>query len=303
MSDFRSALVAGGLRPRDVIPDGKIRRCATEAQPKKRNGWYVWHAAGHGVWGDWSTGSSLPTGRWNDESAEHAPRPDLERRMQAQRERERAERRAGISRARDIWRRARPLHSPHGYIAGKGLSPLGCAGLRVLDGLLVVPMVSRGSMLSVQTIDAQGTKKFAWQAPTRGTYHLIDRPRAAVTVIAEGLATGLAIFQSLRMSRVIVAFNAGNILPVVDALRPTGSVVIAADNDWGTQARRGFNPGIQAAQNAAELIDCGVWWPEGIEGTDAADYLREVGTGAARQLERQILSKARMVRKQEVASI
>ena len=111
----------------------------------------------------------------------------------------------------------------------------------------------------------------------------------------EGLATGLAIFQSLRMARVIVAFDAGNLIHTVDHLRPTGSVVICADNVHGTEAKRGTNPGREKAANAAELIGAGVAWPEGIEGTDLADYLAEVGEGGARKMERLILAKARYV--------
>lgn len=80
----------------------------------------------------------------------------------------------------------------------------------------------------------------------KGGAYVSDRPRVAVTAVCEGLATGLAIFQSLRMARVIVAFDAGNLIHAVGQLRPTGSVVICADNDHGTEAKRGLR--IQAAR-------------------------------------------------------
>ena len=98
--------------------------------------------------------------------------------------------------------------------------------------------------------------------------------------------------------RVLVCFNADNLLAVVEEVKPTGSVVIAADNDWQTAMKphmHGVNPGISKAQNAAELIGAGVAYPEGITGSDWADYLRERGPGSGRQLERQILAQAKYV--------
>lgn len=71
--------------------------------------------------------------------------------------------------------------------------------------------------------------------------------------------------------------------------------MICADNDHGTEAKRGTNPGREKAANAAELIGAGVAWPEGIEGTDFADALLEFGQGGHKRIERQILAKARYV--------
>jgi putative DNA primase/helicase len=169
------------------------------------------------------------------------------------------------------------------------------AALRVHGDALIVPVFWRDRLMSIQSITPDGQKRFWTGAPVKGGALVLDRPRAALTAVCEGLATGLAIFQSLRMARVIVAFDAGNLVHAVDQLRPTGSVVICADNDHGTEAKRGTNPGREKAANAAELIGAGVAWPEGIEGTDWADYLAEVGEGGARKMERLIQAKARYV--------
>jgi putative DNA primase/helicase len=197
--------------------------------------------------------------------------------------------------ARAFWQRARPLNRLHPYVDRKGLAALGCAGLRQHDGLLVVPVWHGQWLISVQTITPDGEKRFWPGAPVKAGAYVIERQRAAVTAVVEGLATGLAVFQAVRQARVIVAFDAGNLLPVVDRIRPSGSVVLCADNDWGTQAKRGVNPGIDKARNAAQLIGAGVAWPDGIEGTDFADYLKEVGEGAARKVERLILAQSRYV--------
>ena len=298
---FRHALEAAGLRPRDIVPDGKIRRCATESHPGKRNGWYVWHADGHGAWGDWSSGGGEALGHWRDErsTVDAAAMARMAAATKRQRDQERAARIQATRSARAYFARSRSCTRLHPYLANKGLSPVGTQGLRENDGMLVVPVMWRGRVISVQTIAPDGTKRFAFGAPVKGGSFVIDRPRAAMTVVAEGLATGLAIFQCVRNARVVVAFDAGNLLPVTLESKFSGSVVFAADNDWGTLARRGFNPGIEKATNAAELIGAGVAWPKDIEGTDWADALKQYGPTGARKIERCIQAGVKYVAARE----
>ncbi|MEY3252439.1 MAG: hypothetical protein RL227_1412 [Pseudomonadota bacterium] len=292
MSTFRQALEAAGLRPRDIVPDGKWRRCATEDKPKKRNGAFVLHPDGRGFWRNWATDSDLST--WTPEGFTRAAVVDpavAERRRQQ----ERAQRIQAIRSARAFWNNARPCTRLHPYLERKGLSALGTIGLREHDGWLVVPVMWRGRVISIQRIHPDGTKRFAVGAPVKGGHYAITRERAALTVVCEGLATGLAIYQCVRNAAVIVAFDAGNLLPVVQELKPHGNVILAADNDMGTQMRRGFNPGIDKAKNAADLIGAGVAWPEGIDGTDFADMLKELGPTGARRIERLILGASKYV--------
>ena len=295
---FEQAIRMAGLRPRDVVADGRIRRCDTEAKPGRRNGWFVLHPDGHGTWGDWASGGSEALGHWRDERA--TVDPAALARQQALvskiRERERAARVQAIRGARQFWNvKARPVRQLHPYLSGKGLVAKGTAGLRACDGWLVIPVMFRGSVISVQRISESGEKLFWPGAPVKGGHYLLDRPGAAVTVLCEGFSTGLAVYQSMRHARVVVAFDAGNLQPVANELRPTGSVVFAADNDYGTMARRGTNPGLEKARNAAELLGAGVAYPQGITGTDWADALKEWGQPGARRIERQILAKARYV--------
>lgn len=306
MMDFRTAMESAGLRPRDIVADGKIRRCKTETHPGKRNGWYVLHP-GHGMqpcrgaWGDWASGSGEPTGHWTEESGSNRRPPtqaQIEARQRA-RAAERAARLAAMRAARDFWRECQPVRRPPQYLHDKGLSMLGCSGLRMWRDKLVAPVFQDRWLVSVQTISAEGIKRFWPGAPVKGGCMVLERPAAPVTALCEGLATGLAVFQSARQVRVVVCFDAGNLLPVVQRIRPSGSVVIAADNDWGTQERRGFNPGLEKARAAAELIGCGVAYPEGIDGTDWADWLKETGAAGPKRMERLILAKARYVHAME----
>lgn len=292
---FELALAAAGLVPRHVVADGRVHRCPTATHPHKRNGWFSLHPDGHGVFGDWASGSGAPTGTWKDEQATGRIDPLLEARMARRREQERTDRVGAMRRARLIWANAAPLRQAHPYLSGKGLSMLGCDGLRQAGSYLLVPVMLDRGLISLQSIAVDGTKKFFPGAPVKGGAFVLTRPRAAVTAICEGLATGLAVFQCVRQANVVIAFDCGNLLPVIQRIKPAGNVVIAADNDWRTQAQRGFNPGLDKARNAAELIGCGVAHPEDIDGSDWDDAMRQYGLGAAKRIERLILAKAKYV--------
>jgi len=290
---FEQALSLAGLLPREVIADGRWRRCATVSKPKKRNGAYkLAIGGGRGWYRDWALDDSLQV--WDDDREQEVRPVDMAK-MRAHQERERAYRVQAMRNARAFWGDCKPLNRPHPYLERKGLTPHGCASLRTNEGLLVVPVWNGEWIVSVQTITAEGEKRFWPGAPVKAGAFVIERAHAAVTAVCEGLATGLAIYQSMRQARVIVAFDAGNLLPVVQRMRPVGSVVLCADNDHRTAERTGVNVGIEKAVNAAELIGCGVAYPEGINGTDWADALLEFGEMPQRKVERLILAKARYV--------
>lgn len=289
---FEQILIASGFRPRVVQADGRWRRCATDDKPKKRNGAYVLFPDGRGYFRNWAVDAEL--NKWEDGAAKVAQRIDPAR-LQRQKEAERRNRIDAMNGARARWRDSQPMRGLHPYLEAKQLTAEGCQGLRVFGDLLIAPVFWGDSLTSIQAINPEGEKRFWTGAPVKGGAFVLRRHGAALTAVCEGLATGLAVYQSMRHASVIVAFDAGNLMPVIDRLRPTGSVVICADNDHGTQAKLGINPGIQKAQNAAELIGAGVAWPEGIDGTDWADALIEWGEKARKRIERLIQAKARYV--------
>jgi putative DNA primase/helicase len=295
---FVDALRLAGLVPPDVVyPDGKIHRCNTESKPGRRNGWYVLHPDGHGVYGDWGQGGGEKLGDWRDDSLERKPVPKhIIDKMRRQREEERLARLRAIDGVRRRWAAAESMAGIHPYLREKGLSRVGCKQLRESRGQLLVPLYGeRGSLVNLQSIDADGKKLFVKNAPVLGASFTIDRDGAPLTVFAEGLATGLALFQTIRHCRVVVVFNAGNLVPAMQRLRPFGSVVVAADNDWETAARIGRNPGLVCAQAAAELFGCGIAAPT-CEGSDWADALREWGDQAPGRISRLVTAEARLVR-------
>jgi len=288
--DFIKFCEAHGLIMGSLI-EGRWVRVRTEDKKTKRNGAYK-YMGDHGFVQNHATMTSVVP--WRPDSTADI-KPVDEQKARARREADREYRRRAIQSARQYWADSRPLSRIHPYVERKGLTPLGCAGLRQNDGMLVVPVYFGDALISVQTIHPDGTKRFFAGAPIKGGAYTLSRPRSALTVFVEGLATGLAVYQSMRQATVVCAFNSGNLLAVAEKLRPRGSVVIAADHDHQTLAKRGFNPGIESANNVAELYGYGVAAPQGISGTDWCDYLAEVGEGAAKRLERAVLAKARLV--------
>lgn len=271
MQSFESFLASLGLRPQQIIP-GRWMRCPTDTKPRKRNGSYKLSSDGQIGWAMDFTIHTEPA-VWRPERQE-APRIDraaIARRLAAERRALEAATRAAVS----FYESCAPLIGGHPYLDSKWLSMEGCSGLKrhPKTGALVVPMRRAGAIASLQSITASGEKRFWPGASVRAAQYLIDRPGAALTILCEGLATGLTLFAAVPTARVVIAFNSGNLRPVAATLGP-GLRVVAADNDHATASRIGRNPGLDAAQAAAAQIDCGVAAPE-CEGTDWNDFFCE----------------------------
>ena len=274
MSTFPDFVRSIGLTPkRPVVPDGKIHRCATAEKPKKRNGAYFWSLDGRMGWvQDWTTMTEPATWMANGDTR----LPEVDKEALAAMWREKQEKReAATQKARQFYGACHPLRGGHPYLDAHSLDMTGCYGLRVdREGWIVVPARKGRRIMTVQRISPEGDKRFFPGAPVSGTSYRIEGRRSpAVTIICEGLATGLALFRAVPHSRVIVAWHTGNLSKVGDV--PPGLATFAADNDHGTEATRGTNPGIEAAQEAAGALGCGFAYPEGMQGTDWSDYRQE----------------------------
>lgn len=289
--NFPETLQSAGLIPSEIVSDGAWRRCPTEDHPRKRNGAYKLFPGGRlGLYRNWATHETVC--QWKDD------RPtDQATRMRVLRSRSDL---AAVSikatkMAAEHLQKCSPFQKVPLYLSRKGLGTLGTKGM-MWDGGLIIPVVRHdGSLMSLQRIGEDGQKRFWPRAPIKGGAFTMSRRDAAVTCIVEGVATGLAIFQSIPSARVIVAFDAGNIPHVIASHKPRGSVVVCADNDHETAKRIGYNPGLRAAERAAEMIGCGVAAPMDIEGTDWADAIMEYGERAAKRIERSVLAQARYV--------
>lgn len=130
--------------------------------------------------------------------------------------------------------------------------------LRFAKGTIVVPLRdSKGNIHSLQTINATGTKLFPKYSRKAGLYHVIGYLKDAKSVaIAEGYATAASIHMATDWP-VVVAFDAGNLPAVAQAVRelcPEAKILICADLDENGK-------GQTKAQEAADLIGAVVVLP------------------------------------------
>jgi len=155
----------------------------------------------------------------------------------------------------------------HQYLADKGFPD--AVGLvwekSEEDHRLVIPMRIRGTLSSVQLIDAKGGKKFLPGGRASGAEFVIgDTGRH---VLVEGYATGLSVLAGLRKlglisCRIHVCFSAQNMIKIARAL-PGGTVI--ADHDLsGT------------GQASAAKIGWPFWLSD-VPGEDANDAHRRLG--------------------------
>jgi putative DNA primase/helicase len=154
-------------------------------------------------------------------------------------------------------------------------------------GDVLVPMRdAAGELVNVQTI--RGTapeggapgKLFLKGGRKTGAFHVVgDTEAAAWLLVAEGYATAATLHEATGRP-VAVAFDAGNLGPVVRALRgrfPGVRLALCADDDRATAARTGRNPGRDKAAEAAKAAGkrrALVILPQGLpaDGTGGSDF-------------------------------
>lgn len=274
MSTFQQFTEANGIMWPDAFTPGRWIRCKTVNHPRKKNGSIKLANDGQVGWcQDYAVHTEPLMWRAGEGDALASPidRVEIARRQEARR----AALRRATHAARAEYAACAPLRDSHPYLIDKGLGVAGCVGLRVdAAGWLVIPMLYNGKVLSLQRISPEGEKKFHAGATTKYAYYVIERPGAAITVLVEGFATGLTVFQAIPNCRVIVAFNAGNLVLVAERMERHGMGVVCADNDHETAQRIGRNPGLDAARAAASVLGVGVAFPT-CEGTDWNDYVME----------------------------
>lgn len=290
IEQFRDAIRAAGLNPPEIIvADGKWHRFSPSGTRDDDAGTYLLHGDGVpvGFFRDWRTDLfekwRADIGRELSESERAAYRARMDA-LRAAREAEQVQRRAEArSTAGDRWDTADPADPAHPYLVTKGVKP---CGVRQRGGSLLVPMRNAGGeLVNLQTIDADGDKRFLFGGEVSGCYFAIGKPTGRLCIV-EGFATGASVREATG-DAVAVAFNAGNLKPVAMALRakfPELPIVLCADDDYRTAG----NPGITKATEAARAVgglmavpDFGQDRPE--KATDFNDLMRHRGAESVRQ--------------------
>lgn len=229
--------------PGGIVADGKIKRCAVEGTPHKKDGSILLfddHPISGGFqnfrdgkgWENWTSGNSSGNGLRLTAEEVRAAKARQEKIRQA-RDQERADRqKEAAADAWKIWEAAKPAPPGHPYLAKKKIS---AHDLRIdASRRLLIPMRdSTGDLWNLQRIDQAGEKRFMSGGRTEGVFFTVGPDPEEIVVIAEGASTALSIFEATGLP-VVAAMSAGNLLAAGKAIRemfPRARLIYFADND------------------------------------------------------------------------
>lgn len=249
-----------GLQVDSLDADGKVHRCRVEGS-KERKGWYllhIWRASNGteyvvGSFGIWqgSNKNVIKVELSKDVAMDDSERAALKSRLAEDRKRAKAQRDAeagrAARRAATVWAKALkvpPADKTTDYLTRKGVQSY---GLRYTEsGALVIPIMNgRGDTKGLQFIlpshhpraKSNGRDKEYWPKgmSKTGHWYQIGSPYSGgVCLVAEGYATGATLHAATGLP-VAIAFDAGNLLPVAQALQKSHRVeriLICADDDY-----------------------------------------------------------------------
>lgn len=260
---LKEALQGAGLSPVKGVFSFAGQPCRFDIEGRKRgkkHGWFIGYSEGEdawGVFGDWQSGYQQSWCSRSRQSMSTEERTRLDERMQQAKAAAEAERKrmaeAAAVKAQQLWNRGAPVRADHPYITTKGIHPVGALQLR---DMLLVPLHRAGKLVSMQCIGTDGRKTFLTGGETKGAALVLGTLKDAERVIlCEGWATGCTLHEATGFP-VVVAFNAGNLLPVAERLAKSlqggneSLVLVCGDNDHATEG----NPGKTAAEKAAAAL-------------------------------------------------
>ena len=235
-TQFREAMQAAGIHySGEIIADGKLHRFHIEGHKQGTlNGAYTLHLdeCSAGYFQDYKTGISQ-TWRSGNVSRISSALVKQNNEARLQRDVEQRQRHAAAAeKANYIWNRSKPIttQSEHAYLVNKRIQP---HGARLYGNALVVPINNESNeLVNLQFIAKDGSKKFLSGGRKRGCFHIIGDLSQRI-LIAEGFATGASLYEESGQ-RVVIALDAGNLLPVaknVRELSPDTEIIICGDND------------------------------------------------------------------------
>lgn len=271
LASFGLILGNGGLEI------GRMVRCKVEGGDREKRGWYMLHefpksdgglliVGSYGIWrGSENNAQKIRLGKTDPLTADQ--QAALRRRLAEDRKRIELERARDAAKAAEIARKAWAALQPDGespYLHQKGV---GGHGLKFTkNGSAVLPLVDTGGKIhglqflrtAAQVKEAKRPAKEFWPVGVakKGHFHLLGHAPHWIVLVAEGYATAASLFEATGLP-VACAFDAGNLLPVAEALRQRykrARVLVCADDDCFTAG----NPGVTAAGAAAVAVN-GAW--------------------------------------------
>jgi putative DNA primase/helicase len=257
---FRKAMhQAGIVFNGEIMSDGVIHRFPSGNKSQK-DGWYVFYGMA-GAFGDWSRDINE---KWalNKEVLPYQGKEKLREQLRSAQhmvEEERLRKHEETATlAMNKWN-ALSETGQSTYLEKKHVDGF---GVRFSKGFLIIPLKdTTGKLWSLQWIGTDGTKRFLPGGRKKGCFHHIGvLEDGKPIIIAEGYATGASIYMATQ-GTVVVAFDAGNLEPVIEDLKqtyPNSPLTIARDDDcW-----KDTNPGREKAEEVAQKYNCSVVFPQ-----------------------------------------
>lgn len=263
-----------------IIADGKIHRYSADSKKNKPDEWYVAHEGYTSynnyyficIFGSWSEDSKYEYKSFDKENRySDIEINELKRNLQKQNDL--VEQTIRISQnnsaleAQQLWKtyqEAPPSNEYLSYTKLKKIEPLG----EVKFGSspqnypsIIIPLrnvLDELRSLQYISLDQNGKsyKNFLAGGEKKGNFFLLGQVIHAqeIIFITEGYATGVTVYDATKKP-VIVAFDAGNLISVVENIKTKFSqaqIIIAGDND---------DIGIKKAEEVAKRYNCKILFP------------------------------------------
>jgi putative DNA primase/helicase len=308
LDDVRMQMQAAGLLLDGDPVVGKLVRCRVEGGGRERRGWYKLYEV------TLPRGECLAVGafgvnRGSDHGTQRIELPKAERerltpdQVAAMRARAKADRAAAelelkrqhesaSLRAARWWSQCQREGGTNAYLQSKGLPPGKLYGARLsATGNLVIPIQdANGKTWGLQAIYsdpkviAKKGRSKDFSPPglaKKGHWFLIGiAARGSLILLCEGFATGASLHEATGLP-VAVAFDAGNLLPVAQALAAAyrgARILVCADDDWLQKCKACGQ--VTPVESSADCAHCGE--PHGCEnpGVRAAETAAIAVSGA-----------------------
>lgn len=295
MIGFQQSMQAAGLTPPEHIEPGRFHRFPGIGKQGGTAGWCKMFPDGlGGTFGDYSTGlnESWQAKRERPFTGDELVvfRRQVEEAWRHAEEQRHREQQQAAAKANAILSGAVGDPTGHAYTVNKKVSfgslvKRGPWAQRGWPDALLVPMYDEsGAVVSVQAINTDGTKDFIARGKKKGCFHPLGIIRGATgrVLTGEGLATVAAAVDATGLPGV-VAFDAGNLLPVAEVVRrlaPGAEIVTLADDDQKPDTEK--NAGIEASTRAALAVGGSVAIPAMGKKADFWDLWSEQGEEAVR---------------------
>lgn len=236
-----------------------------------KNGWCIVFPSGNGVFGSWKLGITASWSANQSQSLNKKERKIFFEKLKKDKVKrdvslQRLQKNTAIKCA-ELWSKSSSIKRNHPYLLDKNIN---ANGARLLGGNLLLPIQNAcGELVNLQTITTTGIKRFQFGGAVKGCFMVLGELKGFIYIV-EGFSTGATVRQ-VTGCNVVVAFNAGNLLPVskiLHATNPNFQLVVASDNDCFSYK----NTGLDAAKSVMQELNLPVVYPRFVIGQFGSDF-------------------------------